>query len=208
MSPRAAARHAGTTIDVIRAVLDEHPAPPPPAPAHEHAKGQATGELRARLSPSGLNDLYANQRLSLEEIGRSHGVSRHTVASLAREYGIRMRTPAENHPPIPVDRDWLYQQYMTRNRPLAGIAAELGMSVTNLTRRRKTLAIPSRRKQAPFPVNRDWLYQQYRSRNRPLASIAAELGVTIRTVNRWVKTFGIPLRGRADRRHHSLSPPN
>ena len=82
------------------------------------------------------------------------------------------------------------------------------MSVTNLTRRRRTLGIPSRRQQAPFPVDRDWLYEQYWSRNRPLADIAAELGVTIMTVNRWVKTFGIPLRGRADRRHHSLSPPN
>jgi TniQ len=208
MSPRAAACHAGTTIDVIRAVLDEHPAPPPPAPAQERARGQAIGKLRARLSPGELNDLYANQRLSLEEIGRRHGVSRDTVASLAREYGIRMRTPAENHPPIPVDRDWLYEQYMTRNRPLADTAAELGMSVTNLTRRRRTLGIPSRRQQAPFPVDRDWLYEQYWSRNRPLADIAAELGVTIRTVNRWVKTLGIPLRGRADRRHHSLSPPN
>jgi hypothetical protein len=208
MSPRAAARHAGTTIDVIRAVLDEHPAPPPPAPAQEPATGQATGQLRARLSPGELNDLYANQKLSLKEIGRRHGVSRVTVARLAREYGIRMRTPAENHPPIPVDRDWLYEQYWSRNRPLAGIAAELGISVTNLTRRRRTLGIPSRRQQAPFPVDRDWLYEQYWSRNRPLAGIAAELGVTTRTVNRWVKTSGIPLRGRADRRHHSLPPPN
>ena len=158
MSPRAAARHAGTTIDVIRAVLDEHPAPPPPAPAQERARGQATGKLRARLSPGELNDLYANQKLSLEEIGRRHETSRVTVASLAREYAIRLRTPAENHPPIPVDRDWLYEQYWSRNRPLAGIAAELG--------------------------------------------------VTTRTVNRWVKTSGIPLRGRADRRLHSLPPPN
>jgi hypothetical protein len=208
MSPRAAARHAGTTIDVIRAVLDEHPAPPPPAPAQERPTGQATGQLRARLSPGELNDLYANQKLSLKEIGRRHEASRVTVARLAREYGIRMRTPAENHPPIPVDRDWLYEQYWSRNRPLAGIAAELGISVTNLTRRRRTLGIPSRRQQAPSPVDRDWLYEQYWSRNRPLAGIAAELGVTTRTVNRWVKTSGIPLRGRADRRHHSLPPPN
>ena len=30
MSPRAAARQAGTTINVVRAILDEHPAPPQP----------------------------------------------------------------------------------------------------------------------------------------------------------------------------------
>ena len=209
MSPRAAARHACTTIDVIRAVLDEHPAPAPPlTPAQERARGEAAGRLRARLSPDELNDLYAIQGLSLKEIGRRNRVRKATVASLAREYGIRRRTPAQNRPPLPVDRDWLYEQYMTRNRPLAGIAAELGMSITNLTRRRRALGIPSRRQQAPFPVDRDWLYEQYWSRNRPLAGIAAELSVTIRTVNRWVKTFGIPSRGRADRRHHSLSPTN
>jgi hypothetical protein len=157
MSPRAAALRVGTTIDVIRAVLDEHPAPSPPlTPAQERARGQAAGKLREHLSPDELNDLYTNQRMSLEEIGRRNGASKATVTSLAREYGIRRRPPAENRPPIPVDRDWLCEQYMTRNRPLA--------------------------------------------------DIAAELGVTVRTVNRWVKTSGIPFRGRADRRHHSLSP--
>jgi len=209
MSPRTAARCAGTTIDAIRAVLDEHPAPPPPlTPAQERARGQAAGKLRARLSPDELNDLYTDQRMSLEEIGRRNGASKATVAGLAREYGIRRRTPAENHPPLPADSDWLREQYMTSNRPLADIAAELGISVTSLTRRRRTLGIPSRRQQAPLPVDRDWLREQYWSRNRPLADIAAELSVTVRTVNRWVKTFGIPFRGRADRRHHSLPPAN
>ncbi|MGH3275826.1 MAG: hypothetical protein ACRDNZ_16065, partial [Streptosporangiaceae bacterium] len=207
MSPRAAARHAGTTIDMIRAVLDEHPAPAPPlTPAQERARGEAAGKLRARLSPDDLNDLYANQGLSLKKIGRRNGASRTTVAGLAREYGIRRRTPAESHPPLPVDRDWLYDQYHTRNRPFASIAAELGMSVSNLTRRRRALGIPPRGRS--LPVDRDWLREQYWTRNRPLAGIAAELGVTVRTVNRRVKTFGIPFRGRADRRHHSLSPTN
>jgi len=207
MSPRAAALHAGTTIDVIRAVLDEHPAPPPPlTPAQERARGQAAGKLRARLSPDELNDLYTNQRMSLEEIGRRNEASKTTVTGLAREYGIHRRTPAENRPPLPVDRDWLYEQYMTQNRPLASIATGLGMSVTNLTRRRKALGIPSRRQQAPFPVDRDWLREQYWTRNRPLADIAAELGTSIRTVNRWVKAFGIPFRGRHDRRHRCLLP--
>jgi AraC-like DNA-binding protein len=205
MSPRTAALHAGTTIDVIRAVLDEHPAPPPPlTPAQERSRGQAAGKLRARLTPDELNDLYTNQRMSMEEIGRRNGASKTTIAGLARDYGIRRRTPAENRPPLPVDRDWLYEQYMTRNKPLASIATELGMSVTSLTRRRKALGIPSRRQQAPLPVDRDWLREQYWTRNRPLAGIAAELGTSTRTVNRWVKAFGIPFRGRADRRHHSV----
>jgi len=145
MSPRAAARHAGTTIDVIRAVLDEHPAPPQPqTPAQERATGQITGKLRARLSPDDLTDLYTRQRLSLREIGLMNGVNRGIVAALAREYGIRRRTPAEFRPPLPVDRDWLSEQYVTRSRTLADIAAELGTSKSSVTRRLRALGIPFR----------------------------------------------------------------
>jgi hypothetical protein len=73
-----------------------------------------------------------------------NGVSRGIVAALAREYGISRRTPAEFRPPLPADRDWLYEQYVTRSRTLPDIAAELGTSNSSVTRRLRALDIPFR----------------------------------------------------------------
>src|SRR5205809_5972077 len=59
MSPRAAARHAGTTIDAIRAILDEHPAPPQPlTPGQQRTAGRVIAALRARITPADLRDLH------------------------------------------------------------------------------------------------------------------------------------------------------
>jgi len=46
--------------------------------------------------------------------------------------------------PFPVDRDWLREQYRTRNMPLAGIAAELGTSIRTVNRWVKAFGIPFR----------------------------------------------------------------
>jgi hypothetical protein len=145
MSPRAAARHAGTTIDVIRAVLDEHPAPPQPlTPGQERAAGRVTAELRARLPPRDLDDLYTTQRLTPRELSRRLGADRRTIVALLDEYGIPRRDTAAARPPFPIDRDWLYEQYVTRSRTLPDIAAELGTSKSNITRRAKVLGITLR----------------------------------------------------------------
>jgi TniQ len=151
MSPRTAAHHAGTTIDVIRAVLDEHPAPPRPlTPAQARAAGRATAELRARLSPRDLDDLYTRKKISPRELGRRLSTDRKTIIALLDEYGIPCRTAAQaRRPPFHIDRDWLYEQYVTRTRTLPDIAAELGISRTQLNRRARELAIPLRQRGTP-----------------------------------------------------------
>lgn len=106
MSPRAAARHAGTTIDVIRAVLDEHPAPPQPlTPAQQRAAGHAAGALRARITPAELRDLYTTQKIAPRELSRMLSASRRTVIALLDEYGIPRRSATEARTPFPADRD-------------------------------------------------------------------------------------------------------
>lgn len=145
MSPRAAAHHAGTTIDVIRAVLDEHPAPPQPlTPAQERAAGHATAQLRARLPPPELRDLYITQGITPRELSRRLGADRKIIIALLDEYGIPRRGAADARPPFPVDRDWLYEQYVTHGRTLPDIAAGLGTSKSNVTHRIKALGIPLR----------------------------------------------------------------
>ncbi len=151
MSPRAAARHAGTTIDVVRAVLDEHPAPPQPlTPGQARSAGRAVAALRARLSPRELEDLYAGQNISPRQLSRQFGASRNTVLALLGEYGIPQRAgPDARCPPFPIDRDWLYEQYVTSSRTLPDIAAELGISKTYVARRAKALGIPLRGRGTP-----------------------------------------------------------
>ena len=56
---------------------------------------------------------------------------------------------AEACPPFPVDRDWLCEQYVTRNRTLTDIATELGTSNSNITHRLRALGIPFRGHAAP-----------------------------------------------------------
>lgn len=145
MPPRTAARHIGTTIDVIRAVLDEHPAPPQLlTPGQQRAAGRAIAELRARLPPRELDDLYTTRRIAPRELSRRLGAGRKAIIALLDEYAIPRRGAADARPPFPVDRDWLHEQYVTRTRTLPDIAAELGTSKSNLTRRAKALGIPLR----------------------------------------------------------------
>ena len=107
--PPAAARQAGTTIDVVRAILDEHPAPPQPlTPGQARSAGRAVAALRARLAPRDLDDLYTGQKISPRQLSRQFGTSRNTILALLDEYGIPRRTGPDARPSFPIDRDWLY----------------------------------------------------------------------------------------------------
>jgi transposase len=56
-----------------------------------------------------LADLYGRERMSLRDIAATVDVSRQTIASLARDYGLPLREsgrPARTT----IDRDWLYNQ--------------------------------------------------------------------------------------------------
>ncbi len=123
---RATAEELGTTMDVIRYLLEENPAPRSP-----RASGQVMASVRAALPPPELAELYLGQRLSLDEIGRRVGASGQTIGNLARDYGISLRKAARPRR-IFVDRSWLYEQYVTRRRSLADLAREAGMSTKTM----------------------------------------------------------------------------
>ncbi|MFC0115662.1 LysR family transcriptional regulator [Kibdelosporangium aridum] len=128
------AEQLGTTIDVVRHLLERQPAPP---------TAQPRTLARTALSKHDLVDLYHRQQLTLHEIGNRIGVSRQTITRLAREYGIQLR-PASPLPRVGIDRDWLYEQYVTRRRTLPDLAREAGMSTANMARWAKTHHIPLR----------------------------------------------------------------
>ena len=145
-----AANHLGTTLDAVRHVLDTHPVP---APQHlnadqARARGRAYYAAKSALPRDEFLHLYTDQQISLHDIAARAGVSRQTVARIARDYDIPLREP-HRQARRDVDRDWLYNQYVTKRRALPDIARECGMSTANMARWAKTHDIPMRPRGGP-----------------------------------------------------------
>jgi hypothetical protein len=135
-SAQRAAEVLGTTIDAVRVVLDEHPAP---AALLTTAQARATGKVRhaARqvLTKKDFRRGYLDQHQSLHAIAKQTGFSRQTLTRLAAEYGITLREgPADYKRKAVIDRDWLYEQYVDRGRTLPDLAREKNMSTANMAR--------------------------------------------------------------------------
>jgi len=143
-TPGAVAETLGTTIEHVRQLLAEQPAPPPPKTL---AQARATGDVRrfarTALPKEEFARLYLDQQLSLRKIADKHGIGIKVVTALGHEYGILTRPPGGTVP-IPVDRDWLYDQYVVQQRTFGQIGADLGMSASGVLRRAHQLGIPRR----------------------------------------------------------------
>ncbi len=141
-----AARSLGTTIEVVRLVLDEHPAPAlPPTEAVARATGMVSHKLRRHLPKQTFVRLYLDEHKSLYEIAALTGATRNTLTRLAHEYDIPLRAgPGDYLRRGTVDRDWLLEQYVNRHRTLVDLAHEKGMSPANMARWAHTHNIPLR----------------------------------------------------------------
>lgn len=141
-----AAKLVGTSLDTARHVLQVTADASASATAVDQvAPTRASGYCAARdaLPRSRLIELYHGQRKSLRDIAVDIGVSRQTIARLAHDYEVPLRQPCR-HTRNPVDRDWLYAQYVTRRRALPDLAREAGMSTSSMARWAKSHAIPMR----------------------------------------------------------------
>jgi hypothetical protein len=134
---QATAEQLGTTIDAVRYLLEENPAPKSPP-----VKRRVLASARAALPKHELAELYLGQRLSLREIGRRVGASRQTITRLARDYDISLQKGP--HPRTVIDRAWLFEQYITHRRTLNDLARETGMSTANMNRWAHNHNIPLR----------------------------------------------------------------
>ncbi|WP_432146824.1 LysR family transcriptional regulator [Streptomyces sp. bgisy084] len=141
-----AARVLGTSIDAVRNVLDEHPAPAlPPTEKAARATGRIRHQARQSLPKERFAQLYLEQHLSLQKIATLTGVSRRMLADLAKEYGIPLRNgPQDYKRRGTIERDWLIEQYVHRRRTLPDLARETGMSPANMARWAHTHNIPLR----------------------------------------------------------------
>jgi hypothetical protein len=123
-----AAQQLGTTSYHIRYALETIPRPsrqwarctPPAAWAvRQRAPRVLTREFFERE--------YLQAGKGLRQLAAETGFSRPLVAQHARQAGISL---AHYSPPaVEIDKDWLREQYQTRRRSFADIAAELGVAV-------------------------------------------------------------------------------
>ncbi|KAF0964837.1 hypothetical protein [Rhodococcus sp. T7] len=133
------ARQLDTTLDVIRHLLVNHPAPASPPAAERFGRRATQAAAEEAVSRTEFVDLYCVQRRTLAEIAAMIGVSRKAAGRLARHHGI---TPQSGRPPV--DPAWLHDQYVTQRRTLRELGHETGRSVPQMSRIAKDYGIPIR----------------------------------------------------------------
>jgi transposase-like protein len=217
-TPGAAANQLQTTADIVRLTLENRPAPrqrrqpaPPkvtvarPSPAYQKAVSMLTRERFIQL--------YQTDGQSLTHMAATIGVSRRTLAGLARDYGIPTARGQNRHF---VDRMWLYDQHVIRGRSISELARELGMPRDGLSWRAHRYGIPvralSRYSASTLSSNPrvptilvpvlatqgGWERIQCLPeipRHDSLAAAAADLGMYCGRLNRTVSTIERDLRG-------------
>lgn len=234
MTATQAAAHLHTTIDVVRCLLDRHPAPDTserrtwPAPVSD--------AVREALDSASFTRLYIDERMSLRAIGELYGVKADVIRGIADEYRIPIRTPKEYRHRQEITREWLHEQYVTRRRTLADIAEETGMAMSNVAKWARKHEIPLRprggashdeslrirekARQAPRLLRPalNGLAAEERLRRFVKASAYPTLGVAARDmgvhgptlatqINRLARELGGPLLERAERgRPMKLTP--
>ena len=147
----------------------------------------------------------------MKTIAARFGVQAKTVSALAREYGLEMKGSRPN-PGLIIDPAWLRCEYVEKHRTLTDIAAEVGASISAVSRFATRQGIPVIRDprvlhesshakaktdgpRTPPPgrssaIDPDWLRREYVGNRRGASELARELGVATSTVHRQVKKHG------------------
>jgi len=114
------------------------------------------------------------------------------------------------------DYDWLYNEYIIKNRTQKSICDELNVCSEYISKRIKALDIPKRKGNTGFVqtpktieqrvitrrsnsghvklYNKDWLYTEYIINKRKLTDIAIECDVHKSTVSKYLHRYDIPTR--------------
>ncbi|MFB7149421.1 TniQ family protein [Streptomyces virginiae] len=97
------------------------------------------------LAPECLRDLYVNQKLELTHIANLASCSPDTVRRLLRQMGIPLRPRPRRIPDRPdITLEWLHHEYIERQRDIANLARERGVTHYHLTKMARTWGIPIR----------------------------------------------------------------
>ncbi|MGI8808337.1 MAG: TniQ family protein, partial [Acidimicrobiales bacterium] len=140
LSSSDVAEQLGVSIDHVRLVMRLHPQdlrPPRRRPKRN--------PVPTFLNPDRLRALILDDNQTIRSISRDFDVSRKTVAGAVRREGLPI-PPAHAPPRHAVDPAWLRTEYVDRRRTLPDLAAEVGMTPTNLARIARRHGIPLRKR--------------------------------------------------------------
>lgn len=143
IAPAAVAEQLGITLEHLRYVLREHPRDSPFG-----AAGVIPSRLRlaASVTAQELRQLVDNGG-TLTAIAACYNVQRSTVRAKLIAHDIPI--PANHRPRHEIDRAWLHEQYVNKQRTMPEIAAETGASTATIARLIQEYAIPTRGRGTP-----------------------------------------------------------
>ena len=96
--------------------------------------------------------MYYQERLSFRLIAARIGVRTDVISKLAREYGIEVRDPSKHRRPV-IDPDWIYREYVVKQRTMGDLAREVGVDVSTMCRRARQHGIEVWRNPLERPRN-------------------------------------------------------
>lgn len=133
-----AAERAGIELEVARYLLSVYP-----CPALRDGDASAYFVAKEAFPRHRFIDHYTVEGRSLRDIADIAGVSRQTVARLAKDYEIDLRVGGRPHKLV-VERDWLYAEYIVRGRTLPELARDQGVGASTIARWARAHGIPLR----------------------------------------------------------------
>ncbi|HEV2809706.1 MAG TPA: TniQ family protein, partial [Acidimicrobiales bacterium] len=130
----------GVTLQHVRLVIRRHP--PQLRLRSTGRRPTMRNNFPAELTPERLRQLVVDDRRSLRSIRAGTSVTKHALRSALQRDGIP--SPPSGRIRVKVDEGWLRSQYLEEHRTLPDIAAELGISPSNLSRIARQHQIPLR----------------------------------------------------------------
>lgn len=142
-APAAVAEQLGITLEHLRHFIRTQPRDSPFG-----AAGVIPGRLRlgASVTADELRQ-HVQDGDTLTAIAARYNVQRSTVRDKLIAHDIPI--PANHRPRHNIDRDWLHEQYVTRQHTMPAIAAETGASTATIARLIQEYAIPPRGRGTP-----------------------------------------------------------
>jgi hypothetical protein len=141
------ARRFHVPTAVVRYLLEYSP------PARPVAHRQTQLEYaRTQLTSAALSRMYHQEGLPFRLIAARIGVRCDAISKLARQYGIEVRDPSKHRRPV-IDPDWIYREYVVKQRTMGDLAREVGVDVSTMCRRARQHGIEVWRNPLERPRN-------------------------------------------------------
>lgn len=132
LSMAALARHFQVPTDVVRYLLECSP----PAQSAVRTPRTQLDYARTQLAPAAFSRMYQKEHLPFRVIASRLEVHADVVSKLAHEYGIEVRDQSKHRRPV-IDPDWIYREYVVKQRTISDLAREAGVDISTMSRRAK-----------------------------------------------------------------------